>query len=1178
MRRILTVLCLLMTLCMYAEDRKWENYEFSFRARVPEDAEQVQIWAGFRNFNRFDRYMVGIKGGLQDDVYLMRSGYMGTDEFMGVRPLGFHPVPGEWYSLKVQVCRNRIRVFVGDSSLPHIDVTDKNGHLIPSGPVSLGEGWIDAEYEDLVVTPLDAGSLDDVPRTELRLGLSAEQKAEKRATERASYRPVVPGRLEDGRTEISLDGDWLFAPEYEVGDKHKAVSVYSDDSSWHVMQVPSFWNPIRIWLHGETMPAANGHEHKGVSDTYYQKETDRCESYTFDYRRTGAAWYRQWIELPDEVKGKRMVLAFDAVSKTAEVYVNGTLAGTHVGMFGDFEIDVTDHMHPGRNLVAVKVVRDISGAAAQTSDAMENYYSSVRKDIDSNKDDAQAHKAVLTDIPHGFYGDNPAGIWQPVKLVVTDHLKMEDVFIKPRLDGASFDLTVRNGSTSRRRFDVCLDIVDKADGKILVRSTVLKYVRILPEQTSVYSFEIDGLAPKLWEPSSPNLYDFRFTLKEKSGVTDRLDVVSGFRTFESRDGYLMLNGRKYWLRGGNHIPFAICPNDAELADRFMTLMREGNVNSTRTHTSPWNELWVSAADRNGIIVSFEGTWSWLMIHSTPIPSEETLELWRSEWLQVMKKYRNHPSVCLWTVNNEMKFYDLDEDTDRAREKFIIISDVVKEMRRLDPTRPISFDSNYMRRSGVRRFGEEFIATVDDGDIDDNHGYYNWYDFSLFRFFNGEFYRDYGTPGRPLISQEMSTGYPNNETGHPTRSYQLIHQNPFSLIGYEAYDWADPSSFLTVQSFITGELAEAFRRTGEKVSGIMHFSYMTWFRQCYDASAIEPYPTWHAMRRALQPVLVSAEIWGRNLYAGDCLQTRIYVVNDSEDGRDLGETTVKWTLEDRSGKVFANGCEDIPAVEYYGRRYIEPEIRIPAGLPESKMNLVFRLSLLEGDTVLSENEYGLLVARREWVSPPAGKKIVLVDRDGMSSVLDRMNVAYRKVADLESAMDAGGDLVVVSGLGEVASEEASRVRAWQSAGGDILFLNSNDAVSVLYPEYVKEWFVPTEGDIVVMERKEHEVFDGVGPLELRYFNNGKREIPLACRSVIKAIRHDAVTELASQMKIHAYIDGGTPGDRMDRIESMRGLVLMQIADGQGTATVSTLCTEKAADDPVAGRMLMNMLKL
>lgn len=75
----------------------------------PKDAEQVQIWAGFRTHNRFDRYVVGIKGGLQDDLYLMRTGYMGTDEFMGVRPLGFHPVPGEWYKVKVEVCGNRIR-------------------------------------------------------------------------------------------------------------------------------------------------------------------------------------------------------------------------------------------------------------------------------------------------------------------------------------------------------------------------------------------------------------------------------------------------------------------------------------------------------------------------------------------------------------------------------------------------------------------------------------------------------------------------------------------------------------------------------------------------------------------------------------------------------------------------------------------------------------------------------------------------------------------------------------------------------------------------------------------------------------------------------------------------------------------------------------------------------------
>lgn len=199
------------------------------------------------------------------------------------------------------------------------------------------------------------------------------------------------------------------------------------------MQVPNFWNPIRIWLHGETMPTPNGPNPKGVSDTYYQQETDRCEGYTFDYRKTGAAWYRQWLELPADIKGKQLTLSFDAVSKMAEVYVNGQLAGFNVGMFGDFQVDATDLLHPGRNVVVVKVTRDINGAAAQTSDAMENYYSSVRKGVEENKNDQRTNRKVLTDIPHGFYGDNPAGIWQPVKLVISNPLKVEDVFIKPAL-------------------------------------------------------------------------------------------------------------------------------------------------------------------------------------------------------------------------------------------------------------------------------------------------------------------------------------------------------------------------------------------------------------------------------------------------------------------------------------------------------------------------------------------------------------------------------------------------------------------------------------------------------------------------------------------------------------------------------------------------------------------------
>ena len=1162
-------------------DPAWTNYAVTFRARVPETAEQVQIWAGFRSYNRFDRYVVGLKGGLQDDLYLMRTGYMGTDELMGIRPLGFHPEPGAWYRLRIEVCGRRIRVFLNDETLPRIDITDPNGDCAPSGAVSLGGGWIETEFDDLCVTPLADDALAGVPVTEYREALTPQQKEQKRRDERAQYRPVEVRELTGSRTEIPLDGNWLFMPEYQLADEAVAVAPATDDADWHVMNVPDFWMPIRIWLHGETMGSPSGHQPKGVSDTYYQQETDRCENYTFDYRRTGAAWYRHWIDLPAEAAGKELQLAFDAVSKVAEVYVNGRRAGSHIGMFGDFRIDATRLLHPGRNLIAVKVTRDIAGRELPTSDAMENYYSSVRRDIDENRSDAQAHKTVLTDVPHGFYGDNPAGIWQPVKLVVSDPLRVEEVFIEPALDGASFTVTVQNGDARKRSFGIEAEIVDKQTGERLFRGMLQPNLRLAGGARETWICSVDGLQPKLWEPVTPNLYDFTFRLVGQRGSEiDRTTITSGFRTFEARDGFFWLNGRKYWLRGGNHIPFALRPNDRALADRFMQLMREGNVNSTRTHTTPWNELWVSAADRNGIAISFEGTWSWLMIHSTPIPDSETLDLWRTEWLQLMRKYRNHPSIFLWTVNNEMKFYDLDADKERAMEKFRIISDAVQQMRAVDPTRPISFDSNYTRRSGLRRFGEEFLATVDDGDIDDQHAYYNWYDFSLFRFFRGEFERNNRTPGRPLISQEMSTGYPNNETGHPTRSYQLIHQNPFTLIGYKAYDYADPAYFLRVQSFITGELAETLRRTGGQTSGIMHFAYMTWFRQCYDAERIAPYPTYYALQRALQPVLVSAELWGRNAYAGDRLPARICVVNDDETGRDLPATQLTWRIETAQGEVLQSGRAEVPAVAYYGRSWIEPEIRMPERLPAAKCAVKLKLTLSEEGRVLSQNEYDLLLAERAWnrAAIPAGKRIVVLDSKGMQEAFDSLGIPVMRVTTAGELLAEApqADLCIVAGDAELSDGELVQLRAVQQRGGRLLLLNNPTTAQQLYPEYITGWLRPTEGDIVVMEREEHPLFDGLEPLELRYFNNGRLEFPAACDATVKTLRDERLTEIAAQMKIHAYIDGGKAEDRIARIESMRGLTLFEIADGAGTTLVSTLCTQLAPTDPVAGHLLLQMI--
>lgn len=1132
--------------CFGTNDMK--DYRFSFRARAPKDAEQVQIWAGFRAFNRYDRYVIGLKGGLQDDLYLSRMGYMGTDELMDICTLDFHPVPGKWYDIAVEVCGNRIRVFLNNEKLPRIDVVDKNAGLAPSGYVTLGGGWIDTEFDDLKIEELAEDALKGIPAKTYETVVTTQEKETQRRQERAKYQSKKVNETKASRTEVSLDGDWLFMPTYQLDDKAKAISASVDDQDWHVMSVPDFWNPIRIWLHGETMQSAAGHRAKGVSDTYFQQETARCEGYTFDYKKVKAAWYRQWVELPEDIKDKQLVLNFDAVSKVAEVYINGELAASHIGMFGDFQADGTSLFKPGKNLVVVKVTRDFI-KDIEDGDKIVDVAVTV-----------PVTNSMLKDIAHGFFCDNPAGIWRPVKLTITNPTKVEDVFIKPSLTGADFELTVNNHSTKKIKFDVITKIVNKQTGELLYTGTVLEKQALNGNEEKLLTFSVKNLKPLLWSPQHPNLYDFSFTVVSGKKESDCKTITSGFRTFEVKEGLFYLNGNRYWLRGGNHTPFALAPNDRKLADTFYQLMKAGNIDVTRTHTCPYNELWMDAADENGIGISYEGTWPWLMIQSS-MPDAKLIDMWAEEFLSVLKKYRNHPSLLFWTVNNEMKFYDNEPDLEIAKKKFTIISDVVKEMRKIDPTRPICFDSNYQAKGKEKKYGKDFMTSVDDGDIDDVHSYINWYDHTVFKQFKGEFQRDFKMPDRPLISQEMSTGYPNNETGHPTRFYTLVHQNPQVLVGYQAYAFGNPECFLEVQSFITGELAEALRRSNDKASGTIHFALLTWFRNVYNAEKIDPYPTYYAMKRALQPILVSAELWGRNFYAGEKIPTQVYIVNDLENGRDLGVTVMSWDLETETGMKLASGTEKVPGVNHYKRHILTPEIKIPDNLPASKINAKLKFRLHENGVQVSENEYKILLTSKEWTLPRTdGKKIVEVNRP----------------EQLAGALKSKADLIMLSDADNRYNEkDIQAMRQYINKGGRMMISNSREFAMKLYPEYINGYIIPTEGDIVNMEIPESPVFDGIDLLELRYFNNNKREVPTVCYSAMKVSRHPNVIELANQTKIHGYINGEME-QRSEYVKTIKGFPLLEIKDGKGSVLISTMATDKAATDPIAAKLLSNMI--
>ncbi|HWB91627.1 MAG TPA: glycoside hydrolase family 2 TIM barrel-domain containing protein [Puia sp.] len=1142
-------------------DPGWRNYEFTFRA-MGMDSGDVHICAGFRAHNRDDRYIVGLKGGSFDALYLERMGYMGTDDYLALRPLGFRVRAGRWYHFRVQVAGDRMRVFLENEKLPRIDVRDPNAALCPAGFLTLGGSYRETAFEGLAVSQIDENALRG-PVKEYQPAVVDKERLRK--AERAAYQPVrvasLAGGHTAGRTEVSLDGNWLFCPGYEVSRPDDAISPSRDDRSWHVLHVPDFWNPSRVWLHGEKYKS----ESKGASDRYYQSEIDRCAAYTFDYTRTNVGWYRQWVVLPASVQGKHLELSFDAVSKVAEVWVNGRKAGDHIGMFGDFRFDVSGLLHAGKNLVAVKVLR--------------NYINNIR-DADKITDVAvtvEVTQRMVKDLPHGFFVDDPAGIWQPVTLTITDPLHIADVFIKPKLTGADFEVRVRNDGAAERRFGLRLDIPGLYSG-VLGNGVVLG-----AGEERVLQYSVDGLHPRLWSPENPNLYDFDFSLDNG----DSLVIRSGFRTFESRNGFLYLNGRRYWLRGANQTAMPLAPNDSRLAGRFCRLMHDAHINATRTHTVPFTATWMDAADREGLGVSYEGTWPWLMIQST-MPDSALIVLWEREYLDLLRKYRNHPSLLLWTVNNEMKFYDNDPDFERAKRKMRIISDVVKKMRAIDPTRPIVFDSNYRRNK--KKFGVDFFTTIDDGDIDDIHMYPNWYDNSIFDQFKGEFQARYKNPGRPLISQEMSTGYSNNETGHPVRFYTFVHQTPQALVGKYSYDYSDPAYFLRTHAFITRELAEALRRTDDEAAGIMHFASITWFRYVYSADSIQPYPVYYAMQKALSPLLVSAELWGRHFYSGERMPVRVCVVNDQDDTVMASPATLRWEWRtagspgSRAGgswtggsgagglgmdSLLGSGSAPVDTVGYYGRRWLEPEIGAPAVEGRRDVKLVLRL--IRGGRVLSQNDYDLVVAPRSWAAGvvPA---VALVDFGGrMAGVLDTLGVSYKKFGSVDEAI-ASGRVLVVSG--DASLDELRRLRSFVSGGGRAVWLGAGTMASVVYPEYIKgvlEW----KGEIMNMDIPESPVFDRLEPLDLRYFNDNRRASPAVCAGAFEVERGPGLTAPASFTRVHGYLQGEMM-QRKAALEKLRGFPIVRI-DDKGVMMLSQVMVEKATTDPVAGRLLTNMIR-
>ncbi len=413
---------------------------------------------------------------------------------------------------------------------------------------------------------------------------------------------------DEGAHALALDQGWRFAPDPPQG--FEAPSF--DDRAWPPIHVPSHW------------------EMQGFHPS------------------SGIGGYRVRFSPPEGSGGGsgRVVLRFDGVYSGATVWVNGSLAASHEGGFTPFECDVTDLVHDGDNLLAVRAVEH-----TPTSDTLDQM-------------------SAYADFPLG-------GIMRRVWLWRTSEMHVEALELSTDLDGSGNarlrgSLAVLDaGSQAVRGATVHLSLSNE-DGRIELGA--LPAFDLLAWTRAELPFAFDLRAPKRWDPEHPNLYTLTLELRAGDRLVQTLAQRMGFRETKVQGQRLLVNGEPVKIRGTCHHdqdPLAGRAVTAELERRDLQLIKAANLNALRTsHYPPLPEL-VSIADELGLFVEDEAPFCWVGVSDDLRLAPRVLQL----TAELVARDRNHPSVFMWSLCNESGFgrdFELSRDWVRS----------------VDPSRPL----------------------------------------------------------------------------------------------------------------------------------------------------------------------------------------------------------------------------------------------------------------------------------------------------------------------------------------------------------------------------------------------------------------------------------------------------------------------------------------------------------
>ncbi len=441
------------------------------------------------------------------------------------------------------------------------------------------------------------------------------------------------------RARINIDLNWQF----HLGDEPSAKQSNFQDQQWRTLNLPHDWS-----IEGEY----NQNNPAGIAGGFLP---------------TGTGWYRKHLSWQQSWTDKRVMLEFDGVYMNSEVWVNGHSLGKRPYGYISFSYDITDYLNKEDNVIAVRV--------------------------DNSKS------------PSGRWYTG-SGIYRHVWLTTVNkqHIPYSGVFV--RSDNVSdkqadiqITTEIKNSDNSNKQLTLVSQIVD-VSGKTV--GEISSPITVNANQTASVEQALNISNPSLWSPDEPNLYRLKSTILNDDTIVDIKTTATGFRSIEfTADKGFLLNGKQTILQGvsihHDAGPVGAAVPDDVLRKRLETLKDMG-VNAIRTTHNPFAPEFYQMADEMGFMLmneAFDGWWD--------AKAEYDYGLYFDKWWQqdlndFMRRDRNHPSVIMWSVGNEVPNYTPEQQ-----------KTLVEFAQSIDDTRPITqghgFEGGHLSIAGFNGYGE-----------------------------------------------------------------------------------------------------------------------------------------------------------------------------------------------------------------------------------------------------------------------------------------------------------------------------------------------------------------------------------------------------------------------------------------------------------------------------------------